>query len=454
LNIPKNFIWGASTASYQIEGAALEAGRGLSIWDTFSHTEGKVKNGDHGDVACDHYHRMKEDVALMKELGLKAYRFSISWSRILPEGKGTVNPEGLAFYSQLVDELLAAGIEPFVTLFHWDLPQALYEQGGWLKREMSDYFAEYAKIVVDALSDRVSNWMTLNEPQCHIILGHYDGSHAPGTKMPLRETFTAMHHLFLAHGKAVKVIRNHAKKPPLISYVPNPGPTVPYTDKAEDLEAARACFHSATARGLWSNSWWLEPVLTGAYPREGLEFYKADFPLDIIKDGDMELISQPLDYLGINLYQGYVIRKDASSAQGFVEVPRKPGFDKTALKWLVHPEIMYYCPKFLYERYHLPIIIAENGLSMPDWVSLDGKVHDPGRIDFMRRYLKELFRAASDGIDIRGFFYWSLMDNFEWSEGYNERFGLIHVDYTTQKRTLKDSAYWYAEVIKTNGETL
>lgn len=450
----KNFIWGAAAASYQIEGAATEAGKGLSVWDTFSHTEGKVKNGDHGDIACDHYHRFKEDIARMKELGLQAYRFSISWPRILPEGKGKVNPEGLAFYSRLVDELLSAGIEPYITLFHWDLPQTLYDLGGWSNRDITDWFADYVKVVVEALSDRVTNWMTVNEPQCHIILGHYDGSHAPGARVSLREAFTMMHHIHLAHGKAVKMIRSHAKKTPLISYVPNPGPGVPLTSSAEDLEAARAFTFSAAGGGLWSNTWWLDPVLTGAYPQDGLDFYKEDFPTDIIKDGDMELISQPLDYLGINLYQGTVVTKDSSRELGFAVVPRKTGFDKTALKWLVHPEIMYYVPKFLYERYHLPIIIAENGLSMPDWVSLDGKVHDPGRIDFMHRYLKELLKASSEGVDIRGFFYWSVMDNFEWAEGYNERFGLIHVDYETQKRTLKDSAYWYSNVIKTNGQSL
>ena len=454
MNFPKNFIWGAATASYQIEGAAREAGKGLSIWDTFSHSEGKVKNGDHGDIACDHYHRYKEDIKLMKELGLQAYRFSISWPRILPEGKGKINPDGLAFYSRLVDELLAAGIEPYVTLFHWDLPQALYDLGGWLNRDITDWFAEYTRIVVEAFSDRVTYWMTTNEPPCHVILGHMDGSHAPGDRVPLREAFTMMHHLHLAHGKAVRTIRSYAKKKPMISYVPNPAPGVPFTDSKEDLEATRAFTFSGTARGMWSNTWWLDPPLLGKYPQDGLEYYRSDFPMEVIRDGDMELINQPLDYLGINLYQGSVIRKDASAKLGFSEVVRKPGFDKTALKWLVHPEIMYYVPKFLYERYQLPILIAENGLSMADWVSLDGKVHDPGRIDFMHRYLKELLKASSEGIDIRGFFYWSLMDNFEWAEGYNERFGLIHVDYVTQQRTLKDSAYWYKDVIRTNGQIL
>ncbi len=449
MSFPKNFIWGAAAASYQIEGAAGEDGKGLSVWDTFSHTEGKVKNSDHGDTACDHYHRYKEDVALMKELGLNAYRLSVSWPRILPEGTGKVNPAGLRFYSDLVDELLAAGIEPYITLFHWDLPQSLHDRGGWLNREITDWFAEYVKLVVETLSDRVTCWMTTNEPQCHIILGHIDGSHAPGDQVSLRDGFTMMHHIHLAHGKAVKIIRSCAKKSPVIGFVPNPTPGVPKTESEADLQAARAYTFSGSARGIWSNTWWLDPVLTGKYPADGLEYYHNDFPWEVIKGGDMEIMHQPLDFLGINLYQGSVIRHD--EIRGFAEVPRKPGFDKTALKWLVLPQIMHYTPKFLYERYHLPIIITENGLSMPDWVGLDGKVHDPGRIDFLQRYLQELEKALAEGVDIRGYFYWSLLDNFEWSEGYNERFGLIHVDYETQVRCFKDSAYWYREIIQNNG---
>lgn len=452
MSFPKNFTWGAAAASYQIEGTAKEDGKGLSVWDTFSHTEGKIKNGDHGDIACDHYHRYKEDIALMKELGMKAYRFSISWPRILPEGTGKVNQAGLRFYSDLVDELLAAGIEPYVTLFHWDLPQALYDRGGWLNREITDWFADYVRVVVEALSDRVSYWMTLNEPLCHILLGHMTGNHAPGDQVSTRDSFIMLHHIHLAHGKAVKIIRSYAKKPSIVGFVPNPGPGVPLTESEADITAAREYTISGTSKGIWSNRWWLDPVLLGRYPEDGLELFRNDFPADIIQDGDMEIMSQPLDFLGINLYQGSVIRHDA--AHGYAEVPRKTGFDKTALKWLVLPQILYYMPKFLYEEYQLPIIIAENGLSMADWVSLDGKVHDPGRIDFMHRYLKELKKASEEGVDIRGFFYWSIMDNFEWSEGYNERFGLIHVDYETQKRTPKDSAYWYRDIIKTNGDTL
>ncbi len=452
MSFPKNFTWGAAAASYQVEGAPQEDGKGLSVWDTFSHTEGKIKNNDHGDIACDHYHRYKEDIARMKEIGLKAYRFSISWSRILPEGTGKVNQAGLSFYSDLVDELLAAGIEPYVTLFHWDLPQALYDRGGWLNRDITDWFADYVRVVVEALSDRVSVWMTLNEPLCHILLGHMIGNHAPGDQLPMRDIFIMLHHIHLAHGKAVKMIRSYAKKPPVVGFVPNPGPGVPLTESEADLEAAREYSLNGSSRGIWSNGWWLDPVLLGKYPEDGLELFQKDFPADIVKDGDMKLMSQPLDFLGINLYAGTVVCHD--DAKGIREVPNKPGYDKTALKWLILPQIMYYMPKFLYERYRLPIIIAENGLTMPDWVSLDGKVHDPGRIDYLQRYLRELRRASEEGVDIRGFFYWSIMDNFEWAEGYNERFGLIHVDYETQKRTLKDSAYWYRNIIKTNGDAL
>lgn len=452
MSFPKDFIWGAAAASYQIEGAAFEDGRGLSVWDTFSHTEGKTKNGDTGDVACDHYHRFREDVALMKELGLKAYRFSISWPRILPEGTGKINEAGLKFYSDLVDELLKADIEPFVTLFHWDLPQALYNRGGWRNREIADWFAEYTRVVVDALSDRVRYWMTLNEPLCHILLGHYVGNHAPGEKNSTRETFRLMHNMNLAHGKAVQVIRSFSKKPSIIGFVPNPSTGIPLTDKKEDLEAARAYTLSGFARDIFSNGWWLDPILIGQYPEDGIKAMGKDFPSDMIKEGDMELMSQKLDFLGLNLYFGTRVRHDESL--GFVACPDETGYAQNALKWRVSPEILYYMPKFLYEKYKLPIIIAENGLTLPDWESLDGKVHDPNRIDFMHRYLRELKKAYAEGVDIRGYFAWSILDNFEWSEGYNERFGLIYVDYETQKRIPKDSYYWYRDVIRNNGENL
>ena len=452
MGFPKNFIWGGAAASYQIEGAAYEDGRGPSVWDTFSHTKGKIKNEDNGDVACDHYHKFSEDIALMKEMGLKAYRFSISWSRILPEGTGKINEAGLRFYSDLVDELIKAGIVPFITLFHWDLPQALYDRGGWHTREIVDWFSEYTRIVVDALSDRVSYWMTLNEPFCHLILGHYTGVHAPGEKHSTQEVIRLLHHMNLAHGRAVQIIRKYAKKKSIIGFVPNPNIGVPTTETQKDIEAAREFTFSGASRGIYANTWWLDPILLGEYPKDGIEALGKDFPADMIKDGDMALISQSLDFLGINIYTGAIVSHDDIS--GFTVHPPKNGYDQTALKWHVVPPVLYYASKFLYEKYKLPIIIAENGLALSDWVSLDGKVHDPNRIDYMHRYLNELKRASDEGIDIKGYFAWSVFDNFEWSEGYNERFGLIHVDFNTLKRTPKDSYYWYANTIALNGDNL
>ena len=452
MSFSKDFYWGAASSSYQIEGAAFRYGKGLSIWDTFCQINGKIKNGESGEVACDHYHRFREDVALMKELGLKAYRFSISWPRILPDGTGKVNEEGIKFYSDLVDELLKAGIEPFITLFHWDLPKAVYDRGGWRNREIADWFAEYTKVVVDALSDKVRFWITLNEALCHILLGHNLGVHAPGETAPNREIFRMLHHINLAHGKAVHVIRKFSKTPAVVGFAPNPGPGIPLTDRIEDIEAAKAYTFSGTVKGLFSNGWWMDPILTGEYPKDGIEAMAKDFPSDMIKEGDMELIGQKLDFLGVNLYQGAFITHDESGS--FKICPQKPGYPINALKWQITPQILYYMPKFLYEKYQLPILITENGIYLPDWISLDGKVHDANRIDFMHRYLKELKKASDEGIDIMGYFAWSIMDNFEWSEGYNERFGLIYIDYETQKRIPKDSYYWYKDVISLNGDNL
>ncbi|WMJ89553.1 GH1 family beta-glucosidase [Anaerocolumna sp. MB42-C2] len=460
MSFPKDFAWGAATAAYQIEGGAGEDGRGPSIWDTYAHNKKidllrnrmNILNGDTGDTACDHYHRYKEDVQHMKEMGLLAYRFSISWSRILPEGRGKVNEKGLKFYSDLVDELIAAGIEPYITLFHWDLPQALQDIGGWLNPEMPDLFGKYVKVVVDALSDRVTYWMTLNEPQCHIIIGHIDGECAPKQRVTDRQGFYLIHSILKAHGKAVRIIRKYAVKKPQIGIAPNPSAYYPSTDRKEDVQAAKKMAFGITSRNFWCSTWWLDPIFLGCYPEDGIHIFGDDFPLEMIKPGDMEMISEPIDFLGCNFYQGTEIRADKSGEP--VIVPRKPGFDMTAFKWGVTPQILHYMPNFLYNRYQIPIYITENGLSMADWVSLDGKVHDPQRIDFMQRYLLELKKAIDDGTPVKGYFAWSMMDNYEWSNGYTERFGMIHVDYETQKRTLKDSAYWYHDVIKSNGKSL
>lgn len=450
MSFPRDFVWGAATAAYQIEGAAFEDGKGLSVWDTCCKKEGFVKDGDSGNIACDHYHRYKEDVQLMKEMGLKAYRLSISWPRVLPEGIGKVNEKGLEFYDKLVDELLSNGITPYITLFHWDYPHELYKKGGWLNPDSSDWFAEYTKVVIERLSDRVTHWITENEPQCYINLGHHRGIHAPGLKLDMSEVLLAAHNSLLAHGKAVEVIRKYAKKPCEIGYAPVGSVSFPETNSLKDIEAAKSAMFNIKEPNLWNNSWWMDPIFLGRYPEEGLKVFEPWMPK--IKAGDMKIIGQPIDFLGVNIYHGQKVRMGEN---GTVEAVRKDiGYNQTAIKWPVTPEALYWGPKFFYERYGKPIIITENGLSNTDWVSLDGKVHDPQRIDFLHRYIREYKRAAEDLVAVKGYFCWSLMDNFEWAEGYNERFGLIHVDYTTQKRTLKDSAYWYKKVIESNGESI
>lgn len=448
----KDFVWGAATSSYQIEGAVREDGKGEHIWDVFTKEPGHVYENHTGEVACDHYHRFREDVRIMKEMGLQAYRFSIDWSRVLPEGTGRVNEKGMAFYSDLVDELLANGIEPYVTLYHWELPYELYKRGGWMNPQIAEWFGEYAKLVAERLSDRVKYFFTLNEPQCFVGLGFLNGAHAPGLKCPLRDTFEMAHNALRAHGRAVQMLRAHAKQPLTIGYAPTAGVLYPETDKPEDIEAARTAFFAMNpndADWTWNVSWWSDPVLLGQYPEEGLERFAPYLPK--ITDEDMKLISEPIDIYGQNIYNGRAVRMDADGKPEYVD--RYAGFPKTAIQWPVTPEVLYWGPKFLYERYKKPIFITENGMSCHDVISLDGKVHDPNRIDFLARYLHELKRA-SDEADIRGYFQWSLMDNFEWAAGYSERFGLVYVDYPTQKRIFKDSAYWYRDVIASNGENL
>lgn len=441
----EDFVWGAATSSYQIEGAADSEGKGMHIWDVFVKEEGRIFEGHTGDVACDHYRRFREDVAIMKEMGLKGYRFSIDWSRVLPEGTGKVNEKGLAFYSELVDELLAAGIEPYVTLYHWELPYELYKKGGWMNEEFVEWFGEYAALISRTFSDRVRHYFTLNEPQCFIGLGYLFGEQAPGLKVPVRDTFLMAHNVLKAHGRAVQKLREFAKQPLVIGYAPTAGMSYPATDKPEDIEAARQhLFALGELKGwTWNVSWWSDPVLFGHYPEEGLRLYERYLPK--ITDADMKLISEPIDMYGQNIYNGKCIRMGADGRPE--EVKRPLGAAKTAMGWPVTPECLYWGPKFLYERYKKPIYITENGLSCQDAVSPDGKVHDPARIDFLRAYLSQLKRAADDGVDVRGYFQWSLMDNFEWVCGYSERFGLVYVDYETQERIWKDSAYWYRDLI-------
>ena len=449
MSFNKDFVWGAATAAYQIEGAAYEDGKGLSVWDVLCKKDGFVKSGHTGDVACDHYHKFKEDIAVMKEMGLKAYRLSISWSRIIPNGTGEVNEKGLKFYDELIDELLKNGIEPYVTLFHWDYPYELYLRGGWMNPESPLWFEEYTKVVVERLSDRVKNWMTINEPQCFIGLGLYQGDHAPGLKVSKHDFMRAVHNTLLSHGRAVKTIRKYSKQDCKVGFAPVVGIATPKTDSPQDIEAAKRAMFGMKEFSIWNNCLWIEPVYTGKYHQDVINLMGEYMPE--IKEGDMELISQPLDFFGMNNYNSSVVYDENGETKG---ATAKAGAPRTAFNWGVTPEGLYWGPKFFYERYKKPILITENGLSNTDWVSLDGKVHDPQRIDFLNRYLLQYKKACEEGVETMGYFQWSLMDNFEWAYGYHERFGLVYVDFETQERIIKDSGHWYKTVIESNGEVL
>lgn len=389
----------------------------------------------------------------MKKMGLKAYRFSMDWSRLLPEGTGRVNETGVKFYSDLIDELLANGVEPFITMYHWELPYELYKKGGWLNRDIAEWFGEYAKLIAERFSDRVKYFFTLNEPQCFVGLGYLRGEHAPGVKAPLRDTFEMAHNALRAHGRAVQMLRAYAKQPIEVGFAPTCGMCYPETEKPEDIEAARQMMFSMSLQPsdnwTWNVAWWSDPVLLGHYPEEGLRLYEPYLPK--ITDADMKLISEPLDIYGQNIYNGRCFRMGPDGKPQ--EVTRPLGAPKTAVGWPVTPECIYWGLKYLDERYHMPMYLTENGMACHDCISLDGKVHDPNRIDFLARYLKQVKRAASE-IDLRGYFEWTLLDNFEWNKGYAERFGLVYVDFETQKRIWKDSAYWYADVVKENGANL
>jgi beta-glucosidase len=450
---PQNFCWGAASAAYQIEGAWNEDGKGPSVWDELSHQPGRVYAKHTGDIACDHYHRYAEDIGLMKQVGLQAYRFSVSWPRVLPAGVGAINEKGLDFYSRLVDGLLEAGIQPWVTLFHWDFPMDLYQRGGWLNRDSVEWFGEYAAILAQRLGDRVKHWITLNEPQCFIVLGHRDGYHAPGDKLGAKQTWRAMHHSLMAHGRAVQAIRANSPQPCHIGYAPNMNAKMPFTESPADIEVAKELYFDVPPNTHWGLSVWADPIYLGKYPEKAAEVHGADWPN--VTSEDLALIHQPLDFIGCNIYTGGYVKAGTAGAP-HEEIPWPQGGASGALDWLqVMPESLYWSARFQTEKYgNLPFVVTENGLANLDWVSLDGAVHDPQRIDYMHRYLKGLKRAASEGIPLGGYFYWSVMDNFEWAEGYKSRFGLIHVDYKTQKRTLKDSANWYRDIIATHGKDI
>jgi beta-glucosidase len=403
---------------------------------------GLIRGAHTGDVACDHYHRYPEDVRLMKELGIDAYRFSLSWPRILPDGTGAVCEKGLDFYDRLLDELLAHGITPYITLYHWDLPYALYKRGGWLNRESADWFAEYTRVVADRYSDRVKNWMTLNEPQIFIGLGMQTGTHAPFLTLPQKEVLTAVHHALLAHGKSVQVLRARSKQKASIGFAPIGAVRSPASDLPADIEAARLEMFRADVDSVLNTTWWSDPIFLGQYPADGLKHHAENLPPMLT--GDMDIIRQPLDFYGANIYDSPRVKAGDSGP----EYPAfAPGTPRTMMDWPVVPESLYWGPKFLYERYQTPIIITENGLASMDWICEDGKIHDAMRIDYLSRYLRQLERACQEGVDVRGYFSWSMLDNFEWAEGYEKRFGLVHVDFDTLKRTPKDSFYWYKDFI-------
>ena len=447
-----DFVWGVSSSAYQVEGRDPEDGCGKNIWDTFAE-EGRILDGKDAYTACDHMHRYKEDYKLMKLLGIKAYRFSMSWARILPEGTGKVNEKAIAMYRDMILSMKENGIEPYITMYHWEFPQALQDKGGWLNEDVIQWFGEYAKVVAENFSDICEYFITLNEPECFVGLGHLSGVHAPGLKLPYKDVFKIAHNALRAHGQAVINLRKYASRPIKVGYAPTCGMAYPATDSPEDIEAARKTlfgFHQPMDNWTWNVAWFNDPVFLGKYPEEGLKKFAEYLPE--ITDEDMKLISQPLDFMGQNIYNGYMMRQGEDGEPEYVD--REAGAAKTAAGWPVTPECFYYGVKFLYERYHLPLYITENGMSCHDDVSLDGRVHDPNRQNFLDLYISALQRANDDGADVRGYFLWTFLDNFEWDKGYTERFGIVYVDFKTQKRIVKDSAFWYQKIIESNGREL
>lgn len=447
MSFRKDFAWGVATASQQIEGGYREGEKGLSIWDVFSHEPGRIRDGKNSDVACDHYHLFKDDVKLMRSLGIKAYRFSISWSRIFPEGVGKICEDGVRFYSELIDELLKNGIEPYITLFHWDYPYALYKKGGWLNDESVEWFKQYAEKIVELYSDRVTYFITFNEPQCFIGQGYLEAVHAPGVKLPYKDVFQMAHNVMKAHGAAVIAMRKAAKRPIKIGYAPTCSANYPATDSPEDIAAAKKSLFGCQELSeyvMWNVSWWSDPVMLGKYPEDGLELYKEFLPE--ITDEDLKLMHQPIDFYAQNIYNGKEIKAGENGEPVAVERPKDAPV--TALGWPITPKCLYWAPIFFTERYGLPFYLSENGTSVNDVIAEDGGVHDNERIKFLSDYLAELERSADAGADIRGYFLWTFMDNFEWAQGYIPRFGLVYTDYETQKRIPKDSAYWYKKYIE------
>ena len=444
IRFPDGFLWGAATSAYQIEGSPLADGAGPSIWQRFSHSPGLTRNGDTGDMACDHYRRYESDVALMATLGLNAYRFSISWSRILPEGRGAVNRKGLEFYERLVDALLARGIEPNATLYHWDLPAALDDRGGWLNPDIADWFADYARAMFRALGDRVKMWSTLNEPWVVTDGGYLHGKLAPGHRN-LYEAPIATHNLMLAHGAGVQAYRAEGKH--RIGIVVNLAPKHPASQAPEDIAATRR-------EDAYMNRQYLDPVLLGSYPEEMREIFGDAWP--DIPDGDMARIRQPIDFVGINSYTRNVVRDDPDAPPVRSAYVAQPQHAVTETDWEVFPDGLAEILTWTTERYcRIPLYVTENGAAFYDPPSpVDGRIDDYLRVHYLRTHLRAAHDATRRGADLRGYFAWSLFDNFEWSLGFAKRFGLVHVDYQTQERTVKASGRFFSEVIRSNGGAL
>ncbi|KPL30092.1 beta-glucosidase [Streptomyces anulatus] len=439
--LPADFTWGVATAAYQIEGAVAEDGRSPSIWDTFSHTPGTIDGGDTGDVACDHYHRVPEDIGLIKQLGADAYRFSVAWPRVVPGGDGPVNKAGLDFYDRLVDGLLEAGVTPFATLYHWDLPQTLQDRGGWTVRETSEHFAAYTSHVVERLGDRVKDWATLNEPLCSAWIGHLEGRMAPGLT-DLTAAVRASYHLHLGHGLAVRAIRA-ASSEARVGIVNNLSPIEPASTGEADLAAARRADGHI-------NRWWLDPILGRGYPQDMVEEYGVELP---VRPGDLETIAAPLDWLGLNYYFRQVVAADPDGTAPHAKQVSVPGARLTHMDWEVHAEGLEQLLLRLTGEYGVQrIYVTENGSAYEDVVAADGSVHDPERVRYLEEHLAACARAVDKGAPLAGYFAWSLMDNFEWAYGYDKRFGLVHVDYATQRRTVKSSGRRYAELVREHTE--
>jgi beta-glucosidase len=433
-----DFRWGAATAAYQIEGAVAEGGRKPSIWDTFCQVPGAIDNGDTGDVACDHYHRYPEDIALMRRLGLDSYRLSIAWPRVLPAGTGQVNPEGVAFYDRLIDGLLEAGITPYATLYHWDLPQVLQDRGGWPSRDTAYAFAEFAAVIAARLGDRLTNWFTVNEPLCSAWIGYLEGRMAPGLR-DLSLAVPASHHLLLGHGLAAAAVRAAAPAPVKIGAVLNLSPCEPASDTEADHAAARR------ADG-HTNRWWLDPLHGRGYPTDMIEEYGIEPP---VRDGDLALIAAPMDHIGLNYYFRQVVTADETGGVPRAKMVSVPDWTLTAMGWEVHADGLEQLLVRLSEEYGARrIYVTENGSAWPDEIEPDGNVEDKDRIDYLEQHLAACARAAAAGAPVAGYFAWSLLDNFEWAYGYAKRFGLVHVDYPTQRRTIKASGYRYADIIR------